>query len=155
MNEDEKWMRYAMKEAQVAQKKGEVPVGSILIQDGQIIAKGHNCPISNNDPTAHAEIQVIRKAAKKLQNYRLPKATLYTTLEPCAMCLGAIIHARIERIVFAASDVKNGVSGSPINQEVQKYLNHKVKVSSGILEHENKIILQSFFQSLRKKDFKL
>jgi tRNA(adenine34) deaminase len=154
MNEDEKWMRYAMKEAQVAQNKGEVPVGSVLIQDSQIIAKGHNCPITTNDPTAHAEIQALRKAGKKLQNYRLPKATLYTTLEPCIMCLGAIIHARIERIVFAASDPKSGVCGSSKNLVTQKYLNHKVKVSGGILEQENKKILKSFFQSRRNKDFK-
>jgi tRNA(adenine34) deaminase len=150
MSEDEKWMRCAMKEAMIAQNKGEVPVGSILIKDSQIIAKAHNCPISNNDPTAHAEIEVLRKAGKILQNYRLPKTTLYTTLEPCTMCLGAIIHARIERIVFAASDPKSGAFGSSKNLISKKISNHLVKVSGGILEQENQKILKSFFQFRRK-----
>ena len=150
MIEDEKWMRCAIKEANIAKDKGEVPVGSILIQNNQIIAKAHNCPISKNDPTAHAEIEVLRKAGEKLQNYRLAKTTLYVTLEPCAMCLGAMIHARIERVVFGASDPKSGVCGSTIDLSSKSIFNHQISVSGGVLEHECKNILQSFFKLRRK-----
>lgn len=149
MIEDEKWMRFAIKEANIAKGKGEVPVGSIIIQDNQIIAKAHNCPISKNNPTAHAEIEVLRKAGKKLLNYRLPKTTLYVTLEPCAMCLGAMIHARIERVVFGASDPKSGVCGSNINLSSESIFNHQISISGGVLEHECKNILQSFFKLKR------
>ena len=149
MIEDEKWMRYAIIEANIAKVKGEVPVGSIIIQNNQIIAKAHNCPISKNDPTAHAEIEVLRKAGKKLLNYRLPKTTLYVTLEPCTMCLGAMIHARIERVVFGASDPKSGVCGSTIDLSSESIFNHQISVSGGVLEHECKDILQSFFKIRR------
>ena len=150
MSEDEKWMQYAITEANIAKVKGEVPVGSILVQNSQIIAKAHNCPISKNDPTAHAEIEVLRKAGKKLLNYRLPKTTLYVTLEPCAMCLGAMIHARIERVVFGASDPKSGVCGSTIDLSSESIFNHQISVSGGVLEDECKNILQSFFKLRRK-----
>jgi tRNA(adenine34) deaminase len=150
MIEDEKWMRYALTEANIAKYKNEVPVGSIIVQDNQIIAKAHNCPISKNDSTAHAEIEVLRKAGKKLLNYRLPKTTLYVTLEPCAMCLGAMIHARIERVVFGASDPKSGVCGSTIDLLSESIFNHQILVSGGVLEHECKNILQSFFKLMRK-----
>ena len=150
MIEDEKWMRYAIKEANIAKDKGEVPVGSIIIQNNQIIAKAHNCPISKNDPTAHAEIEVLRKAGEILHNYRLPKTTLYVTLEPCSMCLGAMIHARIERVVFGASDPKSGVCGSTIDLSLESIFNHQLSVSGGVLKHECKNILQSFFKLRRK-----
>ena len=150
MIEDEKWMRCAISEANIPTDKGEVPVGSIIIQNNQIIAKAHNCPISKNDPTAHAEIEVLRKAGEKLQNYRLAKTTLYVTLEPCAMCLGAMIHARIERVVFGASDPKSGVCGSTIDLSSESIFNHQISVSGGVLEHECKNILQSFFKLRRK-----
>ena len=149
MIEDEKWMRCAIIEANIAKDKGEVPVGSIIIQNNQIIAKAHNCPISKNDPTAHAEIEALRKAGEILHNYRLPKTTLYVTLEPCAMCLGAMIHARIERVVFGASDPKSGVFGSTINLTSESIFNHQISVSGGVLEHECKDILQSFFKLRR------
>ena len=149
MIKDEKWMQYAIIEANIAKDKGEVPVGSIIVKNNQIIAKAHNCPISKNDPTAHAEIEVLRKAGKKLMNYRLPKATLYVTLEPCAMCLGAMIHARIERVVFGASDPKSGVCGSTIDLSMESIFNHQISVSGGVLEHECKDILQSFFKLRR------
>ena len=100
MNEDEKWMKLALKQAIKAETEGEVPVGAVLVKDGLLVAKAHNQPIINHDPTAHAEVEVLRKAGKKLKNYRLERSTLYVTLEPCAMCLGAIMHARIERIVL-------------------------------------------------------
>ena len=150
MIKDEKWMQYAIIEANIAKDKGEVPVGSIIVQNNQIIAKAHNSPISKNDPTAHAEIEVLRKAGKKLMNYRLPKTTLYVTLEPCAMCLGAMIHARIERVVFGASDPKSGVCGSTIDLSSKSIFNHQISVSGGVLEYECKNILQSFFKLRRK-----
>ena len=109
MIRDEQWMKIAIDEAHLAMKENEIPVGAVLVKENKLIAKAHNRPILNRDPTAHAEIEVLRKAGEKLKNYRLPKTTLYVTLEPCAMCLGAMIHARIERVVFGASDPKSGV----------------------------------------------
>ena len=150
MSEDEKWMKIAISEANLAINKGEIPVGAVLIQDGKLIAKAHNQPILNHDPTAHAEVEVLRKAGKKLKNYRLARSTLYVTLEPCIMCLGAIMHARIERIVFGASDPKTGVCGSKTDLTSESFFTHKVKVDGGVLEEENKKILQSFFKSRRK-----
>jgi tRNA(adenine34) deaminase len=110
----EKWMKLALEQARLAQAMSEVPVGAVLVQDDQLIASTHNQPISNNDPTAHAEIQLLRAAGKQLNNYRLPNTTLYVTLEPCTMCLGAMIHARVSRIVFGAYDQKTGVCGSAL-----------------------------------------
>ena len=150
MNVDEKWMKIAISEAKLAINEGEIPVGAVLIQNGKLIAKAHNQPILNHDPTAHAEVEVLRKAGKKLKNYRLARSTLYVTLEPCAMCLGAIMHARIERIVFGASDPKTGVCGSKADLTSEAFFTHKVKVDGGVLEEENKKILQSFFKSRRK-----
>jgi len=150
MNKDEKWMKIAISEANLAINDGEIPVGAVLIQNDKLIAKAHNQPILNHDPTAHAEVEVLRKAGKKLRNYRLSGSTLYVTLEPCAMCLGAIMHARIERIVFGASDPKTGVCGSKADLTSETFFNHKVQVVGGILEEENKEILQSFFKSRRK-----
>ena len=150
MNEDERWMKVAISEANLAINEGEIPVGAVLIQNGKLVAKAHNQPILNHDPTAHAEVEVLRKAGKKLKNYRLSKSTLYVTLEPCAMCLGAIMHARIERIVFGASDPKTGVCGSKADLTSEAFFTHKVKVDGGVLEEENKEILQSFFKSRRK-----
>ena len=149
MIKDEKWMQYAIIEANIAKDKGEVPVGSIIVQNNQIIAKAHNSPISKNDPTAHAEIEVLRKAGKKLLNYRLPKTTLYVTLEPCAMCIGAIIHARIERVVFGASDPKSGVCGSCMHLNEEKIFNHKISITGGVLEEESSELLRLFFKSRR------
>ena len=150
MTRDEKWMKVAISEALLAMDENEVPVGAILVQENNLIAQAHNQPIKNNDPTAHAEIEVLRKAGEKLQNYRLAKTTLYVTLEPCAMCLGAMIHARIERVVFGASDPKSGVCGSTIDLSSESIFNHQISVSGGVLEHECKNILQSFFKLRRK-----
>ena len=151
MISDEQWMKIAISEANVAKNEGEIPVGAVLTQNNKLIAKAHNRPILNHDPTAHAEVEVLRKAGSKLKNYRLPGSTLYVTLEPCAMCLGAIMHARIERIVFGASDPKTGVCGSKADLTSGIFFTHKVIVISGILEEENKEILQSFFKSRRKE----
>ena len=150
MNEDEKWMQIAIIEANLAKSEDEVPVGAVLVKNGQLISQDHNQPISTNDPTAHAEIEVLRKAGKKLLNYRLPKTTLYVTLEPCSMCLGAMVHARIERVVYGASDPKSGVCGSTIDLSTESIFNHQISVSGGVLEHECKNILQSFFKLRRK-----
>jgi tRNA(adenine34) deaminase len=150
MNIDEKWMKIAITEASVAKNEGEIPVGAVLIHNNKLIAKAHNQPILNHDPTAHAEVIAIRKAGKKLNNYRLAGSTLYVTLEPCVMCLGAIMHARIDRIVFGASDPKTGVCGSKADLTSEAFFTHKVKVHGGVLKEENKEILQSFFKSKRK-----
>ena len=154
MNEDEKWMQIAIIEANLAKSKNEIPVGAILIQNSELIAQAHNQPISHNDPTAHAEIQVLRIAAKQQRNYRLVGSTIYVTLEPCAMCLGAMMHARIKRIVFGASDPKTGVCGSCANLSSEAFFNHRIAVLGGILENESKEILQSFFKLRRKEQAK-
>ena len=149
MTKDEKWMQIAIEEAQLAMKENEIPVGSVLVLNEKIIAKAHNQPIGNNDPTAHAEIQLLRKAGKQQKNYRLVGSTLYVTLEPCAMCFGAMIHARIERIVFGAKDPKTGVCGSCMNLNEANFFNHKISITSGILEKESSELLKLFFKSRR------
>jgi tRNA(adenine34) deaminase len=149
MNEDEKWMNLALDQALKAKEQGEVPVGAILIKDGLLIANAHNQPISSNDPTAHAEIQLIRAAGEKLKNYRLTGTSLYVTLEPCAMCLGAIMHARVERIIFGAHDPKTGVCGSSVDLMEANCFNHKINLVSGVLENESKQLLKNFFISRR------
>ena len=149
MTKDEKWMRIALKEANLAMEENEIPVGAVLVQNDRLIAKSHNQPIKTNDPTAHAEIQLLRKAGLKQKNYRLIGSTLYVTLEPCAMCFGAMIHARIERIVFGASDPKTGVCGSCINLNEENFFNHKISITSGVLESESSELLKLFFKSNR------
>ena len=149
MNEDEKWMNLALEQAKKAEEEDEVPVGAILVKDGLIIARAHNQPISTNDATAHAEIQLIRAAGEKLKNYRLSGTSLYVTLEPCAMCLGAIMHARVERLVFGAHDPKTGVCGSSENLMGANCFNHKINLTSGILENDSKRLLKNFFKARR------
>ena len=150
MNNDEKWMTLAIKQAVKANTEGEVPVGAVIVKDGQLIAQAHNQPISTNDATAHAEIQLLRAAGNHQKNYRLIDTTLYVTLEPCAMCLGAMMHARIARIVFGASDPKTGVCGSHVDLSSESFFNHEMEISGGVLEKECKELLQSFFKSRRK-----
>lgn len=150
MDEDEKWMQIAIQEAIKAEMAGEVPVGAILIKDGHLIAKAHNQPISTNDATAHAEIQLIRNGGMNQDNYRLTGTSLYVTLEPCVMCLGAMIHARINRIVFGAYDLKSGACGSCIDLQNEKIFNHKIIINGGVLEIRCKELLNSFFKSRRK-----
>ena len=149
MIEDEKWMSFALEQARKAEKEGEVPVGAILVKDDLVIARAHNKPISSNDPTAHAEIQLIRTAGEELKNYRLTGTSLFVTLEPCAMCLGAIMHARIKRVVYGAHDPKTGVCGSSENFMEASCFNHKINLASGVLENESKQLLKSFFNSRR------
>ena len=149
MNEDQKWMKIAIQEAKKAVNEGEVPVGAILVKNGMIIAKAHNRPITKNDATAHAEILAIRKAGKKEKNYRLVGTTLYVTLEPCLMCLGALINARIERIVFGAKNTKNGFCGSLVDLTNDSQFNHRAIVTGGVLEKQCQEILRSFFKLRR------
>ena len=149
MNDDEKWMTIAIQEALKAEAEGEVPIGGVLVKDGLLIAKAHNQPISKNDATAHAEIQLIRTAGKEQENYRLTGTSLYVTLEPCAMCLGAMMHARIERIVYGAHDPKTGACGSSENLIDANCFNHKIDLVSGVLENECRQLLKNFFISCR------
>jgi tRNA(adenine34) deaminase len=149
MSNDEKWMRIAIEEANLAMDKNEVPVGAVLVKNDTLIAQAHNKPITKNDPTAHAEIQLLRKAGEQQKNYRLPESTLYVTLEPCTMCFGAMVHARIDRIVYGASDPKTGVCGSCMNLNEENFFNHKISITSGILEKESSELLKLFFKSRR------
>ncbi len=146
------WMKKAYELAQKAAGKGEVPVGAILVDsDNQCIGKGSNQPISGNDPTAHAEIIALREAAAGLENYRLPETTLFVTLEPCPMCAGAMVHARIKRLVFATPDPRTGSAGSVYNLLNSPHLNHRVDVVNGVLQQECATLLKTFFLNKRKK----
>ena len=146
---DEHWMRRALGLAERARAEGEVPVGAVLVTGDGCIGEGWNRSISAHDPTAHAEIAALRAAAVHLQNYRLPGATLYVTLEPCAMCAGAIILARIKRLVYAAAEPRAGAAGSVFNILQSGQLNHRVELASGILEQEAATLLQAFFRERR------
>ncbi len=146
----EYYMQFAIEQARLAEAIDEVPVGAVLVQDNTIIVSSHNQPITNNDPTAHAEIQLLRAAGKTLNNYRLPNTTLYVTLEPCTMCLGAMIHARVSRVVFGAYDQKTGVCGSCQDLSSSGCFNHSIEVEGGILADECKKLLQNFFKKRRQ-----
>ena len=130
---------------------GEVPVGAVVVQDGEIVGRGFNCPISGSDPSAHAEMVAIRNAAQSVQNYRLPGSTLYVTLEPCSMCAGLIVHARIARVVFGALEPKAGVVQSQGQFFSQGFLNHRLVVEGGVLAEECGAILSEFFRARRAK----
>ncbi len=151
-NSDEHWMRWAVALAQKAAAEDEVPVGAVIVKDNQLISEGWNQPIQSHDPSAHAEIMVIRRAGQVLNNYRLTDTTLYVTLEPCSMCVGAMIHARIKRIVFGAYDLKTGAAGSALNLIGDVVHNHKIEVMGGVFEDECRQILQAFFK--RKRELK-
>jgi tRNA(adenine34) deaminase len=145
-------MRLALEQAARAKDLGEVPVGAVLLDaSGEVIATGFNRTIADHDPTAHAEIVALRAAAREVKNYRLPGATLYVTLEPCAMCLGAMLHARLGRIVFAAADPKTGACGSVVNLLEHATLNHQTVLTSGILAEECGTYLRDFFRDRRGK----
>jgi len=146
---DEKFMRFAFIEAQKSKSINEVPVGAIIVINDRVISRAHNLSISQNDPTSHAEINALRNAGKKIDNYRLTGATLYVTLEPCAMCYGAIVHARISRLVFGAYDPKTGVCGSSSNLYEQACFNHSPQITGGVLEEECSLILKDFFKKRR------
>lgn len=142
---DEVFMREALKLAREAWEAGEVPVGAVVVRGGEIVGRGFNCPISAADPTAHAEIQALRDAGRKLGNYRLTDCTLYVTLEPCVMCAGAIMHARIARIVYGALDPKTGACGSVVNLFAEPRLNFHCATAGGVLADECGALLREFF----------
>lgn len=151
MMTDEDYMRLALELAREAAAAGEVPVGALVVKDGEIVGRGHNAPISRSDPTAHAEIQAMRDAGTRLGNYRLVGCTLYVTLEPCAMCCGAIQHARIARLVYGAADPKTGCCGSVIDLMAEARLNHHCEVTGGVLAAECGRLLSDFFAARRGK----
>lgn len=144
-------MRRALELAHRAELEGEVPVGAVVVRDGELLGEGWNRPISSHDPTAHAEIQALRQAASLVNNYRLPGTTLYVTLEPCVMCAGAMIHARVERLVYAASDPKTGAAGSVFDTLLSDKHNHRVQCEGGVLEEESAELLREFFRKRRVK----
>lgn len=148
---DQEYMKEALSLAKQAGYAGEVPVGAIVVKDGEIIGRGHNAPIGEHDPTAHAEIQAMRQAAEKLGNYRLVGCQLYVTLEPCVMCTGAMQHARIAKLVFGASDPKTGACGSVVDLMDEPQLNHHTQVMGGIMAEECGGLLSQFFVERRKK----
>ena len=145
-------MRRALAEAARGLKEDEVPVGAVVVRDGKVIARAHNRPIHLNDPSAHAEILALRRAGRKLGNYRLSGCTLYVTIEPCAMCAGAIIHSRIERVVFGGFDPKAGASGSALTVLNHPKLNHQVDVVQGVLANDCASIIREFFRRKRRKN---
>lgn len=147
---DELWMEEALREAQYALALGEVPVGAIVVRDGRIVGRGWNRPVLGNDPTAHAEMLAIREAGQDIGNYRLLDCDLYVTVEPCAMCAGAITHARIRRLIYGAEDAKAGAVHSMLQVLNHPKLNHKVEVSSGVLAARCMDLLQTFFREKRK-----
>lgn len=146
---DTDWMQHALRLAEQARQQDEVPVGAIIVLENRIIGEGWNQPISSHDPTAHAEIQALRSACQTMQNYRLPGATLYVTLEPCVMCAGALVHARVERVVFAATEPKTGAAGSCFDIFNTPRLNHKVICEGGVLADESGELLRDFFRARR------
>jgi len=147
---DEHWMAKALELARKAEAAGEVPVGAVLVKDDELIAEGWNQPISSHDATSHAEIMVMREAGKKLNNYRLIDTKMYVTLEPCSMCVGAMIHARVSKVIYGASEPRTGALGGAFNLLEANQHNHVFEVESGVLAEESKNLLQAFFQSRRK-----
>lgn len=146
---DGRWMQRALELAADARAAGEVPVGAVVVLDDASVGEGYNRPISSNDPSAHAEMVALREACRRLGNYRLPGATLYVTLEPCVMCAGAIIHARLERVVYGADDPKTGAAGSVFDTLLSERHNHRVVVESGLRAEECGALLIQFFQNKR------
>lgn len=144
-------MHAALAEAALAEAADEVPIGAVVVLEEQIIGRGHNLSIATNDPTAHAEIQAIRHAAQQMKNYRLVDATLYSTVEPCLMCMGALVSARIKRLVFGCFDSKAGAAGSLYNIALDIRLNHRLDVTSGVCEEECRALLQRFFREKRQR----
>jgi tRNA(adenine34) deaminase len=148
-DEDAYWMRRALELAGRAEAAGEVPVGAVLVHEGRVLGEGCNGPVAAHDPTAHAEIRALREAAVRVGNYRLPDTTLYVTLEPCSMCVGAMIHARIARLVFGAPDPKTGAAGGALDLVAHPSHNHRIRVTGGVLAEECAERLRAFFRERR------
>lgn len=151
MDENIKFMKEALKEAKKSYQKDEIPVGAVIVKEGKIIARGHNIKETKTDPTKHAEIIAIQKASKKLQTWRLSGCTMYVTLEPCSMCAGSLIQARIDKVVIGTMDEKTGACGSVLNLLSDYKFNHTVQIETGIMQEECKTILQQFFKELRAR----
>ena len=149
--QDTAWMRLAIEQAHQAESLGEVPVGAVLVIDGALIAAAFNAPISGCDPSAHAEIAVLRKAAELRKNYRLPSSTLYVTIEPCTMCIGAMIHSRVQRVVFGAREPRAGAVVSQLQLAGQSFYNHQIEVTEGVLADECGALVSTFFRAKRKR----
>ncbi len=149
--DDAHYMRLALREAQRARRENEVPVGAVIVRNGRLLARAHNRPIHLHDPTAHAEILALRRVARKLGNYRLNECTLYVTIEPCVMCAGAIVHARLKRVVFGAADRKGGGAGSVLSVLGHPSLNRRLDVRSGVLEKDCAELLAGFFRAKRSQ----
>lgn len=143
------FMRRAMELAREAERAGEVPVGAVIVKNGEIVAEGWNCPIGTHDPTAHAEMVAMRSAGKNLATYRLLDTTLYVTLEPCTMCAGAMVHARVKRLVYATTDLRAGAAGTIFNVVQHEKLNHRVEITAGVLAEECREMIRAFFISRR------
>jgi tRNA(adenine34) deaminase len=150
MSDDERWMRLALEEAAAAEALGEVPMGAVVVRGGELVAAGHNLTHTLQDPSAHAEMVAMRRAAQRTGHWRLLECTLYVTLEPCAMCSGAIVLARVPRVVYAAPDPKAGMSGSLGNLVQHPKLNHRVELTTGVLEREAGDVLRAFFRARRR-----
>ena len=148
---DDAWMAQALELAREAARRGEVPVGALLVRDDAVLGRGGNAPIAHNDPTSHAEIVALREAGRALGNYRLPGCTLYVTLEPCAMCAGAILHARLARLVYGASDPKTGACGSVVDLFAQTRLNHHTRVTGGVAADACGTLVSEFFAARRQR----
>lgn len=151
VEEDEKWMRLALEEARRAGDAGDVPVGAVVVRNGEVIGRGHNRREQDNDPTAHAEVLAIRAAAVAVGAWRLTGSTLYVTIEPCPMCAGALVLARVDRVVYGATDPKTGAAGSLWNIVHDERLNHRMQVTTGVLEEECSDIIRSFFRKRREQ----
>ena len=147
---DEVWMIRALELARQAEAAGEVPVGAVIVHDGELIAEGWNQPISSSDPTAHADIIALRQAGERLRNYRLLYTELYVTLEPCPMCVGAMLHARVKRVIYAATDPKTGALGGAYDLLNSVGHNHSFEVTKGVMEEQSRAMLQTFFRERRK-----
>lgn len=148
---DEHFMQLALEQAKLGGLRGEVPVGAVVVQEGEVVGSGFNCPISTRDPSAHAEMVAIRAAAARLDNYRLPGSTLYVTLEPCSMCAGLIVHSRIARVIYGTTEPKAGVAVSRGQFFQQDFLNHRVLVEGGVLAEACSSLLSDFFKARRQK----
>lgn len=150
MTDDETWMRDALALAEQGAAEGEVPVGALVVRDGRVLGRGWNRPISAHDPTAHAEVMALRDAARNEANYRLPGATLYVTIEPCTMCFGALMHARITRLVFGATEPRAGACVSQLRLPEQTFYNHRIEVTGGVLAEDSANLLRAFFRHKRQ-----
>jgi len=146
---DRQFMQQALEQAELAALAGEVPVGAVIVRDGEVISKAFNKPITNHDPSAHAEMLALRQAALSVENYRLPGTTLYVTLEPCTMCAGAILHARVDRVVYGAVDAKTGAAGSVLDVFSSKQINHQTVIEGGMMAEECGQLLRDFFKERR------